>query len=59
MGLMALKAKKGARDWQDSSDREMTSLKSFKVGLFTNLLNPKVTLLYLALFTQVIAPETP
>jgi threonine/homoserine/homoserine lactone efflux protein len=26
---------------------------------FTSLLNPKVTLFFLALFTQVISPETP
>jgi len=30
-----------------------------QIGFLTNLLNPKATLFFLALFTQVISPETP
>ncbi|WP_188647489.1 LysE family transporter [Marinithermofilum abyssi] len=33
--------------------------KAFVNGFLTDLLNPKATLFYLALFTQVINPETP
>jgi threonine/homoserine/homoserine lactone efflux protein len=29
------------------------------MGFLTNLLNPKVTLFFLALFTQIFRPETP
>ncbi|WNZ22914.1 LysE family transporter [Leptolyngbya sp. NK1-12] len=32
---------------------------AFRMGLFTCLLNPKATLFYLALFTQIIQPNTP
>lgn len=32
---------------------------AFKNGFLTNVLNPKATLFFLALFTQVIAPATP
>lgn len=32
---------------------------SFRQGFFTNILNPKATLFFLALFTVIIKPETP
>ncbi|ABA88174.1 membrane protein, LysE superfamily [Syntrophotalea carbinolica DSM 2380] len=32
---------------------------SMRSGFFTDLLNPKATLFYLALFTQIIRPDTP
>jgi RhtB (resistance to homoserine/threonine) family protein len=38
---------------------EMSDLAAFRTGFLTNLLNPKVTLFFLALFTQVINPQTP
>jgi len=37
----------------------MSARDALLAGLFTNLTNPKVTLFFLALFTQVIEPETP
>jgi RhtB (resistance to homoserine/threonine) family protein len=37
----------------------MTQFAAFKSGFFTNLLNPKATMFFLALFTQVIDPQTP
>jgi threonine/homoserine/homoserine lactone efflux protein len=33
--------------------------KAFRVGFFTNLLNPKATLFLLSLFTQFVTPKTP
>lgn len=38
---------------------EMATLASIRTGFLTNLLNPKATLFFLALFTQVIDPNTP
>ena len=38
---------------------DITAMKAMKIGFLTNLLNPKATLFFLALFTQVISPETP
>ena len=46
----------GAED--DELPRRLTAGGAFTAGLLTNLTNPKVTLFFLALFTQVIEPET-
>ncbi len=35
------------------------TLAALRTGFFTNVLNPKVTLFFFALFTQVIDPQTP
>lgn len=37
----------------------MSPFAYFRTGFLTNLLNPKVTLFFLALFTQIIKPDTP
>ncbi len=39
--------------------RKMTDFQAFRSGLLTNLLNPKATLFFLAIFSQIIAPGTP
>lgn len=36
-----------------------TAWRSLRVGFVTNVLNPKATLFFLALFTAVISPDTP
>lgn len=40
-------------------DRAVSTASPFRDGLFCNLLNPKVTLFVISLFSQVIAPTTP
>lgn len=40
-------------------EKDMTSLGAIKNGFLVNVLNPKATLFFLALFTQVISPATP
>ncbi|MBI4054143.1 MAG: LysE family transporter [Candidatus Doudnabacteria bacterium] len=35
------------------------AIAAIRIGFLTNVLNPKVTLFFLALFTQVISPDTP
>ena len=37
----------------------ISNLKALKIGFLTNVLNPKATLFFLALFTQIINPATP
>ena len=37
----------------------MTAAQAIRIGFLCNALNPKVTLFFLALFTQVIDPRTP
>jgi RhtB (resistance to homoserine/threonine) family protein len=39
--------------------RAMSRTVAVRTGFLTNLLNPKVTLFFLALFTQIIRPATP
>jgi len=43
----------------DATARGLTDRQAFRMGLLTNLTNPKVTLFFLALFTQVIDADTP
>jgi RhtB (resistance to homoserine/threonine) family protein len=42
-----------------SSQKDISSLAAVRLGFLTNALNPKATLFFLALFTQVISPSTP
>jgi RhtB (resistance to homoserine/threonine) family protein len=39
--------------------RDIKRLTAFRIGFFGNLLNPKATLFFLALFTQIVQPSTP
>lgn len=38
---------------------DISPLQAIKIGILTNILNPKATLFYLSLFTLVISPQTP
>ena len=59
LGVKSLRAKPVTSDsWQDNR-RTVGALAAFRLGLFGNLLNPKATLFFLALFTQIIHPGTP
>lgn len=42
-----------------SAHGDMSDFAALRMGFLTNVLNPKVTLFFFALFTQVISPETP
>ncbi len=37
----------------------LSNYAAFKIGFITNALNPKTTIFFLSLFTQVVKPETP
>ncbi len=41
-----------------SNQQELGVVQALKLGFLTNALNPKATLFFLALFTQVISPNT-
>lgn len=59
-GYKCLSAK--AADSQNFSTRkcqDLSALAAIRVGFLTNILNPKATLFFLALFTQVVSPQTP
>lgn len=55
--ILAKGSKPEITDEQTGDD--LTRLQAFKTGFFTNVLNPKVTLFILSLFTLVIGPATP
>ncbi len=63
LGIKAIVAKPTAATAKNAStkDRHQTSssFDAFKKGFFVNLLNPKVALFILSIFTQVIDPITP
>ena len=46
-------------DHSDATREPMGTFAAIRSGFLTSLLNPKVTLFFLALFTQVVQPETP
>jgi len=46
------------KDIKIQKEMQLTSLQSFKQGFITNVMNPKATLFFLSVFTQVISPET-
>lgn len=61
IGYKSLKAKKTSQtqDLITASVKEISNLQAYKQGFLTNALNPKATLFFLAVFTQVIHPYTP
>jgi RhtB (resistance to homoserine/threonine) family protein len=44
---------------EEKTGDDLTRWQAFRTGFFTNVLNPKVTLFILSLFTLVIGPATP
>ncbi len=60
IGYKSLRAKAAPEsEVQDAARPDISAWASFKIGFLTNALNPKATLFFLALFTQVIDPATP
>lgn len=59
IGIQCLQAKKQHSESALQRDNDISPLKAFRIGFLGNLLNPKATLFYLALFTQLISPGTP
>lgn len=60
IGIKSLRAKRSTPSMTTSrSTPTMSSWSAMRTGFLTNVLNPKVTLFFLALFTQIIRPTTP
>ncbi len=61
IGWKSLRAKKvrQSAEADTAAERHLPALAALRVGFLTNVLNPKVTLFFLGLFTQVIRPGTP
>ena len=60
IGYQSLKSKPHTINVVQEDKREdLSPLTAVRLGFLTNALNPKATLFFLALFTQVIQPQTP
>ena len=59
IGYKSLKAKPSKEISTTKSKQDLSRLQAIKIGFITNILNPKVTLFFFSLFTQVISPNTP
>lgn len=61
IGVKSLRAKSGTVGElvQGAQAKTMTSWQAIRTGFFTNALNPKATLFFFSVFTQVIHPSTP
>lgn len=62
MGIKALQSKGftgNASTRGEQKKPDISSIQALKIGFLTNLLNPKATMFFLALFTQVIDQTTP
>ncbi len=58
IGLKALRSKANRADLITTTAAPSTAWESFRIGLITNLFNPKATLFFLSLFTVVMRPGT-
>ncbi len=47
------------QDQHEVDHKSLSNFSAFKVGFISNALNPKTTIFFLSLFTQVITPDTP
>lgn len=61
IGIQCLLAKKTSTSIQTTAPKShrINSWKAFRTGFICNVLNPKVTLFFLGLFTLVVNPATP
>lgn len=61
LGVNGLLAKQYSQKSQvfDRNHKPLSRKASFMIGLLTNILNPKVMLLFISLFIMVISPNTP
>lgn len=60
IGLCSIKSKGSKPEMaEEKTSDDLSRFEAFRIGFFTNVLNPKVTLFILSLFTLVISPDTP
>ncbi len=59
IGYKSLRARSQKLQVKEVGGNDLGSLAAIRMGFFTNVLNPKASLFFFALFTQVISPQTP
>ncbi|MBU0577002.1 LysE family transporter [Patescibacteria group bacterium] len=60
LGLKALLSKSSMVSNKSlvKAEKDMSKFQAVKIGYLTNILNPKVTIFFLSIFSQVVSPET-
>ena len=58
LGIKSLQAQPRTVDVDNNAAHDLSAFAAIRTGFLTDLLNPKATLFFLALFTQIIRPET-
>ena len=59
MGWKTFQSGSDIRIEQGDDKPTLSNFSAFKTGVITNALNPKTTIFFLSIFTQVITPDTP
>jgi len=60
LGISCIRSKGGLQKLKTRKEKNtLSDLKSFKMGFINNTLNPKATLFFVSLFTQLVSPTTP
>ncbi|WP_413110298.1 LysE family transporter [Thaumasiovibrio sp. DFM-14] len=60
LGMSSIRSKGGLEMIQgDKSTTPITAFRSYRMGFINNALNPKATLFFVSLFTQLVSPSTP
>jgi len=59
LGVKSLRAQPDTGIARYGTGPKLSGAAALRTGFFTDLLNPKATLFYLALFTQIVRPDTP
>ena len=60
LGVNCLRSKSSVTEINGcKKDEFLSDIRSFKMGFINNTLNPKATLFFVSLFTQLVSPTTP
>ncbi|MGF1879264.1 LysE family transporter [Photobacterium frigidiphilum] len=60
LGVSCIKSNGDLTEFTGSKcSKSISGFKSFQMGFFNNVLNPKATLFFVSLFTQLVSPSTP
>lgn len=59
LGWGCIRSKRVDQQHHEKSSEMVSNFTSFKMGFINNALNPKATLFFMSLFTQVVSAETP
>jgi RhtB (resistance to homoserine/threonine) family protein len=59
IGWKTLRSSSNQEITNRDTEKKLTNFSAFKIGFITNALNPKTTLFFLSVFTQVVNSNTP